>query len=345
VDFSMKLIIQIPCFNEAEQLPETLAALPRAVPGFDTVEWLVIDDGSNDNTSLVAREHGVDHVVRLPVNKGLATAFQVGLDAALKLRADVIVNTDADGQYDPADIPALVEPIVEHRCDLVVGDRGVGTVADFSPLKRRLQRFGSRVVESASGMPIPDATSGFRAYSRDAALQLVVLTNFTYTLETLIQAGNLNLTTAFVPITRRTVERPSRLFKSNSHYIRRSVGTILRVHIFYRPIRFFATMAGILFLFAAIAWTPFLLSMLHGEGHGHVQSVVLGAVLMLAAIQLLGLGVVADLLGRQRMLSMKTLERVRRVELTVGAPPDTFIPSELSPLVDSQARTIEQIEL
>jgi glycosyltransferase involved in cell wall biosynthesis len=341
----MKLIIQIPCFNEAEQLPETLAALPREVAGFDTVEWLVIDDGSNDNTSLVARQHGVHHVVRLPVNKGLATAFQVGLDAALKLRADVIVNTDADGQYDPADIPALVEPIVQHRCDLVVGDRGVANVADFSPLKRRLQRFGSRVVERASGMPIPDATSGFRAYSRDAALQLVVLTNFTYTLETLIQAGNLNLTTAFVPVTRRPVERPSRLFKSNSHYIRRSVGTILRVHTFYRPIRFFATMAGVLFFFAALAWTPFFLSFLHGEGHGHVQSVVLGAVLMLAAIQLLGLGVVADLLGRQRMLSMKTLERVRRIELTVGLPPDSFDPPELVPLVESTPRSIEQIEL
>lgn len=320
----MKLIIQIPCLDEAEQLPATLAALPTSVDGFDCVEWLVIDDGSTDGTADVARRHGVHHVVRLPVHKGLAAAFQAGIDGSLKLGADVIVNTDGDGQYDGREIPRLVEPILAGRADLVVGDRGVARVEAFSPLKRRLQTFGSRVVQRASGAQVPDATSGFRAYSRETALQIVLLTNFTYTLETLIQAGNSALTTVYVPVSRHPVERPSRLFRSNWDYVRRSVGVILRVYAFYRPLRMFATAAALLAVASLVAWTPFVVSWIGGDRRGHVQSIILGAVLMIAAVQVLGLGIVADLLGGQRELSMRSLERIRRLELHVGVKPSHY---------------------
>jgi glycosyltransferase involved in cell wall biosynthesis len=320
----VKLIIQIPCLDEAEQLPATLATLPRELDGFDVVEWLVIDDGSTDDTVAVARANGVDHVVRLPTHKGLAVGFQAGLDACLKLGADVILNTDADGQYDSADMPALLAPILRGDADLVVGDRGVSTVADFSPRKRRLQRLGSRVVSAAAGTPIPDATSGFRAYNRDAALQLIVLSSFTYTLETLIQAGTSALTVAFVPISKNPVERPSRLFRSNWDYIRRSIQAIAQVSTFYRPLRtFFAAATGLAVL-GVLAWIPFFLSLLDSNSGGHIQSVVLGAVFMIAAVQVAALGVVADLLGRQRHLSQITLERVRRVELHLGVPPSHY---------------------
>jgi glycosyltransferase involved in cell wall biosynthesis len=321
----VKLVIQIPCLNEADQLPATLAELPRRVDGFDVVEWLVVDDGSTDDTAAVARSLGVDHIVRLPLHKGLAVAFQAGLDASLKLGADVVVNTDADNQYSAADIPRLVKPILAGEADVVVGDRGVMTVADFSWSKRRLQRLGSWVVSQAAGVDVPDATSGFRAYSRDAALQLVVLTRYTYTLETLIQAGASDLTVANVPVTKNPVERPSRLFRSNRDYVGRQLRGITRMSVFYWPLRAFTTAAVVLGALALLAWVPFLSSFLRGEPSGHIQSVVLGAVLMISAVQVLAVGVLADLLGTQRALSQQTLERVRRVEVHLGVPPSHLL--------------------
>jgi glycosyltransferase involved in cell wall biosynthesis len=254
----------------------------------------------------------------------LAVAFQAGLDASLKLGADVIVNTDADGQYSPDDLPTLLAPILAGDADLVVGDRGVATVEDFSPRKRRLQKIGSRVVSAAAGTSIPDATSGYRAYNRDAALQLVVLSRFTYTLETLIQAGASPLTVQFVPITRHKVDRPSRLFTSNWNYIRRSIQAITQVSTFYRPLRVFTATAVGLAVLGLLAWVPFVAGAIGGSGHGHVQSVILGAVFMIAAVQVAALGVVADLLSKQRHLSQITLERVRRVELHLGVPPSHY---------------------
>jgi glycosyltransferase involved in cell wall biosynthesis len=322
----MKLIIQIPCLDEADTLPATLAALPRRVDGFDEVEWLVIDDGSTDRTVAVAREGSVDHIVRLPTHKGLAVAFQAGIDASLKLGADVIVNTDADGQYDPADIPRLVKPILEGEADLVVGDRGVGEVRDFSWTKRRLQKLGSSVVSRAAGMPVPDATSGFRAYNRDAALGVVVLSRFTYTLETLIQAGASAITVGHVPIEKNPVDRPSRLFRSNWDYIRRSVGGILRVATFYSPLRTFTFVAALLGIGAMVSWYPFLSSWVQGEGTGRVQSIILGAIFAIAAIQVMAVGILADILGKQRGLTQETLERLRRLELHLGVPPSHYEP-------------------
>ena len=319
-----KLIIQVPCLNEAGQLPALARQLPRDVDGFDRVEWLIVDDGSTDDTVEVARALGFDHIVRLPVHKGLAIAFQTGLDAALKLDADVIVNTDADGQYAGGDISRLVKPILLGEADIAVGDRGVATAEGFTWTKRRLQTLGSWVVSRASGTEVPDATSGFRAYNRDAALQLVVVTAFTYTLETLIQAGATSVTVANVPIQRHHVERPSRLFTSNWDYIKKSVGGISRVYTFYRPLRVFSAAALLLILAGLVAWTPFLVSWAEGHGTGHLQSIILGAVLIIAGVQVLGLGIVADLLGKQRTLSQLTLERVRRVEVHIGIPPSHY---------------------
>jgi glycosyltransferase involved in cell wall biosynthesis len=322
----VKLVIQIPCLNEADQLPATLGALPRRIDGFDVVEWLVVDDGSTDATTAVARECGVDHIVRLPVHKGLAVAFQAGLDACLKVGADVIVNTDADNQYDAADIPTLVKPVLAGEADLVIGDRDVASVDEFSWLKRRLQKLGSWVVGRASGARVPDATSGFRAYSRDAAMHLVVLSRFTYTLETLIQAGSSDLTVTHVPVTRQPVSRPSRLFTSDWDYLKQSSGVIFRLYAFYRPFRLFASMATIFLVAGLAAWVPFISSWVAGRPGGHLQSIILGAVLMLAAVQLFALGVAADLMAKQRTLTQHTLERVRRMESHIGVPPSHYEP-------------------
>src|SRR3954453_12699208 len=226
----MKLIVQIPCFNEAGQLPETLAQIPRSVPGFDEVEWLVIDDGSEDDTVGVARAHGVHHIVRLTNNKGLAAAFQAGLDACLKLGADVIVNTDADNQYHGGDIPKLVQPILEGHADMVIGDRETDQIEHFSPLKKRLQRLGSVVVRRASETRVPDTTSGFRAYNREAALQVQVVSKFTYTLETIIQAGKMLVAVDHVPIRTNSKTRESRLFPSMWSYVRRNGVSIFRIY-------------------------------------------------------------------------------------------------------------------
>ena len=323
----MKLIIQIPCLNEEDQLPISLSALPRAVDGFDEVEWLVIDDGSTDRTIEVARQYGVDHIVRLTNNKGLAHAFQAGLDAALKLGADVIVNTDADNQYDANDIPVLVAPIVSGVADMVIGDRQVETIEEFSRLKKRLQRIGSWVVRRASETDIPDATSGFRAYNREAALALTVVSKFTYTLESLIQAGKGLVAVKHVPIHTNPKLRESRLFGSMWAYIRRNTVAIFRIYTGYEPLRVFTRLA-ILFLIAAFAaFTPFLYDWLFNDDtEGHLQSIILGAVFSLAALQLFSLGIIADLIASHRVVTQRTLERVRRIELQLGIPPSHYEP-------------------
>jgi glycosyltransferase involved in cell wall biosynthesis len=328
----MKLIIQIPCFNEEDQLPTTLAALPRRVEGFDRVEWLVIDDGSTDRTVDVARECGVDHVVRLTNNKGLATAFQAGLDACLKLHADVIVNTDADNQYSADDIPALVAPVLRGEADMVVGDRNVMGIEDFSFVKKRLQRLGSWVVRRASGTNVPDATSGFRAYNREAALSLTVVSKFTYTLESLIQAGKSFVAVTDVPVHTNGKLRDSRLFGSIGAYVRRNATAIFRIYASYEPLLVFSVLAAIVFGAAVVAWLPFLIDWLfNGRRDGHIQSILLGGVLLVASIQLFALGVIADLISAHRTVSQRTLERVRRLELQLGVEPAHYLPGRREP--------------
>ncbi|MBA3299992.1 MAG: glycosyltransferase family 2 protein, partial [Thermoleophilaceae bacterium] len=322
----MKLIIQIPCKDEALQLPATLAALPREIEGMDEVEWLVVDDGSTDRTIEVAKEHGVDHVVKLTNNKGLAAAFQAGLDASLKLGAEIIVNTDADNQYLGADIHKLVAPILEGRADMVVGDRETDTIEHFSPLKKRLQRLGSAVVRRASGTDVPDTTSGFRAYNREAALQMQVVSKFTYTLETIIQAGKNLVAVDHVPIRTNDNTRESRLFPSMWAYVRRNAGSIFRIYALYEPLRVFMIAAALVAVPAAIIWTRFLYFFFAGEGEGHVQSLILGSTLVVIAVQLVALGVVADILAANRTLQQRTLERVRRVELSLGVAPSHYEP-------------------
>jgi glycosyltransferase involved in cell wall biosynthesis len=307
----MKLIIQIPCLNEAETLPITLADLPRQVPGFDSVEWLVIDDGSSDGTSEVARAHGVDHIVRHPVNRGLARAFMSGLEAALEAGADVIVNTDADNQYRAECIPALVEPILAGRAQMVVGARPIADNPEFSPLKKLLQRLGSWTVRVASGTSIPDAPSGFRAYHREAALQLYVLNAYTYTLETIIQAGRKGIPLASVPVTVNRDLRPSRLMTSTLDYIRRSIFTIVRIFVVYKPLRFFTFLAGLIALPGLIGIGRFLVYWAAGEGGGHLQSLILsGALVATAAIFQMG-GLMADVVAANRRL----LEDIRARQL------------------------------
>ena len=322
----MKLIIQIPCLNEEEHLPVTLADLPREVPGFDSVEWLVIDDGSTDRTVEVARANGVDHIVRLTNNKGLANGFQAGLDAALKLGADVIVNTDADNQYYGPDILKLVAPIVAGDADMVVGDRQVMTIEHFSPLKKSLQRLGSWVVRQASQTTVPDTTSGFRAYNREAALALQVVSKYTYTLETIIQAGKMTVALDHVPIRTNPKTRESRLFSSMWSYVRRNTVSIFRIYSMYEPLRVFMTLAAILGVVAAGVWVRFLVSWFQGEGAGHVQSLILGAVLFNAAVVLAALGIIGDLLSGQRIMLQRTFERVRRLELHNEIPPSHYEP-------------------
>lgn len=303
----LKLIIQIPCYNEAGALAIALAALPREVPGFDAVEWLIIDDGSKDDTVAVARANGVDHVVRHTSNQGLARGFMTGLDSCLRLGADVIVNTDADNQYNADDIPVLTKPILERRADIVVGARPIETIKHFSPAKKLLQKLGSWVVRVASKTDIPDAPSGFRAMSRAAAQRLMVFNDYTYTLETIIQAGQKNMAITSVPIRVNGDLRPSRLVKSIPSYIKRSIVTIIRIFIIYRPFRFFGTIGAVLFGAGLLIGLRFLWKYLGGAGEGHVQSLILAALLLGMGFQTLLIAVVADLLAANR----KLLEDVR----------------------------------
>ncbi len=319
----MKLIVQIPCLNEAETLPTTLGDLPRVVRGFDEVEFLVVDDGSTDGTAGRRARAGAHHVVRLGTNRGLAAAFQAGLDAALRLGADVVVNTDADNQYRGEDVARLVEPIIAGQADVVVGDRNVAAHAEFSAAKRVLQRWGSWVVRRASDTDVPDATSGFRAYTREAALRLNVVSSFTYTLETIIQAGRSDLRVGHVPIRTNPKTRESRLFRSIPQYIRRSVGTILRIYAMYRPLQFFLLAAAPFALVGVLLLARFGFFYVTTDGPtGKVQSVVVGTVSLVIAFQLAALGAIADLLRANRVLAERTLHRVRRIELALDVEPD-----------------------
>jgi glycosyltransferase involved in cell wall biosynthesis len=323
----MKLIIQIPCFDEEAQLPTTLAHLPREIEGFDAVEWLIIDDGSTDATIEVARAHGVDHIVKLTNHKGLAAGFQAGLDAGLKLGADVIVNTDADNQYEGADIPKLVAPILRGEADMVIGDRGIESNEHFSHSKRRLQRLGSWVVRQASSTEVPDTTSGFRAYNREAALQMQVVSKFTYTLETIIQAGKLLVAVDHVPIRTNPKTRESRLFPSIPAYIRRNGLSIFRIYSQYEPLRVFWGAAVLMAIAALAFFLRFLIPFIAHGGHaGHIQSLIFGAVLFNAAMLLGALGVLGDLLAAQRIMLQRTFERVRRIELQLGVEPSHYEP-------------------
>jgi len=298
----MKLIIQIPCYNEAGTLTATLAALPRSVPGFERVELLIIDDGSVDDTLAVAQANGVDHLVRHPRNLGLAKAFMTGINACLELGADVIINTDADNQYDARDIPALTRPILEGRAEVVIGARPITAISHFSPLKKVLQRVGSWVVRLASGAHIPDAPSGFRAISRGAAQRLMVFNDYTYTLETIIQAGQKNIAITSVPVRVNPDLRPSRLVRSIHSYIWRSIVTIVRIFVVYRPFRFFAFIGLTLFSAGVLIGLRFLWYYFTVGGSGHIQSLILAAILLMIGFQTVLIAFVADLQAANRRL-------------------------------------------
>ncbi|MFW5869178.1 MAG: glycosyltransferase family 2 protein [Armatimonadota bacterium] len=316
----MKLIVQIPCLNEEGTLPETVADIPREIEGIDEVEILVIDDGSTDRTVEVAREAGVEHIISFAQNRGLASAWSAGIDEALRLGADVIVNTDADNQYQGQCIRDLVQPIINDEADMVVGARPIEEIDEFSWTKKRLQRLGSWVVRKVSDTDISDATSGFRAYSRDAAYELAVVSRFTYTHETLIQAGRTGLAVTEVPIATNPKTRPSRLFKSIPEYIRRSVNTILRIYGLYEPMAFFNVVASVLFVLSAILGVRYLYFMAIGEGAGHVQSVIAAAVLLMLAGQAFALGMLADFIAANRKLIQDTRARVREMQFSASDP-------------------------
>ncbi|MFC1611042.1 glycosyltransferase family 2 protein [Myxococcota bacterium] len=312
----MKLVIQIPCYNEADTLPATLADLPDSIPGIDTVETLVIDDGSSDGTAEIAHTHGVTHVVRLKQNSGLAAAFTRGVDASLAAGADIIVSTDADNQYQGRDIGKLVEPIIEGLADMVIGARPINDIREFSFIKKRLQRLGSFVVRMLSGTEVPDATSGFRAYSREAAMKLVVLSGFTYTLETIIQSQYKGLTVVSVPINVNPQTRASRLFRSIPQYIRRSLDTMLRAYILFRPLKVLGTL-GLLLMLPGVAlfarWLYFYFS-IQGTT-GHIQSLIFAVVFVLLGFQIMVIGLIADLIAANRRFLENVLYRVKTLEL------------------------------
>jgi glycosyltransferase involved in cell wall biosynthesis len=312
----VKLIIQIPCYNEAATLPQTIEALPRELAGIDQIEYLVIDDGSSDNTAEVARQAGVHHVVRLPRHTGLAMGFVVGLENSLKHGADLIVNTDADNQYHAEDIQRLVEPILAGRAELVVGDRGVATLLEFSPGKRALQRLGSWVIAQTSGIKTPDATSGFRAISRQAALRTLVLSEYSYTLETLIQAGARGMAVEYIPVRTNPQTRPSRLMRSIPHYLANSSATIIRAYTMYRPLRVFTILGTLMIATGALLGLRFLyLNYIVRTGEGLVQSVILASALLIVGFQVLLIGLVADLIAFNRKILEEVLYRLRSIEL------------------------------
>lgn len=313
--FVRKLIIQVPCYNEEATLGQTLAALPREVDGFDIVERLIVDDGSTDRTLCVARDHGVEHIVSLSANQGLAKAFLAGLEASLKAGADVIVNTDADNQYDAAGIDDLVRPILQGRAQIVIGARPIETIAEFSKVKKVLQRLGSAVVKIASDTEIPDAPSGFRAIHRDAALRLNVFNNYTYTLETIIQAGRKGIPITWVPVRVNEATRPSRLVKSTFSYVRRSIFTIVRISVLYKPLRFFVWLGTLFLLPGVVLGGRFLWKYLLGDGSGHVQSLILSAILIVTAMVVFGAGIVADLVAANRLLLEDVRMRLLRTEI------------------------------
>jgi glycosyltransferase involved in cell wall biosynthesis len=313
----MKLIIQIPCFNEAQTLPQTLSALPRSLPGIAEIEYLIVDDGSRDGTAEVAANLGVHHVVRCPQHVGLAAAFVIGIEECVRRGADVIVNTDADNQYQANDIRVLLEPILAGRASMVIGDRGVGSLPAFSPVKRRLQVLGSWVVARLSGYRTPDATSGFRAITRDVAMRTLVLGRYSYTLETLIQAGARRIAVEYVPVGTNPQTRPSRLMRSLTQYIRKSTLTLLRTYTMYWPLRVFSTVGLTLIVLGMLPGIRFLYLLMIGQTVGHVQSLILTAILIVVGAQVLLIGILADLVGFNRTILEETLYRVRKLDLMI----------------------------
>ncbi|TFL18095.1 glycosyltransferase family 2 protein [Jannaschia formosa] len=311
----LKLIVQIPCYNEAETLPQVLAGIPRSIPGIGQLDIQVIDDGSSDGTADVARAHGVAHVVVNSGNKGLARSFQAGIDNALRNGADIVVNTDGDNQYCGASIPDLVAPILRGEADIVVGDRKPGLNREFSPLKRFLQRFGSSVVRRLSGVEVADAVSGFRAYSREAALTINVMTTFSYTTETLIHAGQHGLKVVSVPVEVNPVARPSRLFRSMGAFLRKQIVTILRSYMMYRPLNAFLAVGLVMMVIGAIPILRFLVYFAMGDGTGRVQSLVLGGVFLLAGYLTVVIAFLSDTIATNRRLIERVLTRVRELEL------------------------------
>ena len=335
-----KLIIQIPCLNEAETLPQTLRDLPTSLPGIDVIELLVIDDGSRDDTVGVARAHGVHHIVRFRRNKGLAAAFIAGIDASLKLGADFIVNTDADNQYVGADIAKLIEPLVSGRADMVIGDRNIQQLQHLTWHRKRLQAIGSWVVRQVSGTQVPDTTSGFRAYTREAALRLTIVSDFSYTLESIIQAGKRRMAIAHVPIRTNPRMRESRLFNSAWTYIKASAATIVRIYAMYEPLKVFSYIGVTLFGIGLAVTLRFVYYYFTGSGQGHLQSLILSAVLMIVGFQVVLIGLLADVISGNRKLIESLLVRVRALEfglLPGGDTPD-LMPHEISPRATGDRR-------
>ncbi len=313
----MKLIIQIPCLNEEETLPLTLGDLPKQIPGIDVIETLVIDDGSSDRTVEVARKLGVNHILSLGRHRGLAKAFKAGLDAALRLGADIIVNTDADNQYWGEDIRKLVQPILEGSAQMVVGERPIDKIEDFSPLKKKLQRLGSWVVRQMSKTDIPDTTSGFRAYSREVALKINVFSEFTYTLETILQAGNRGINLSHVAVRTNQKLRESRLFCSTPTYIRKSLVTLARSYTMYQPLRVFSYLGAIVMGLGALLSLRFFYSFIVDPGVSrHIQSLIVAAVLFIIGFQIMVIGLLADIISANRLLLEDILFRVKKMELS-----------------------------
>ena len=315
----IKLIVQIPCFNEEATLPQTVADIPRAIAGVDRIEILIIDDGSSDRTVEVAEALGVDHIIRHKTNKGLAASFRTGLDRCLSLGADIVVNTDGDNQYAGADIARLVQPILEGKADIVVGDRQTSTAVHFSPAKRLLQFVGSWVVRKLSGTDIPDAVSGFRAISREAALNLNIVSAFSYTTEMLIQSGRKRMAITSVPVGTNPKTRESRLFRSIPSFVRKSATTMLRIYSMYQPLKTFFFLGLALIFVGSIPVTRFLIAYLEGQGEGKIQSLVLGGALLVIGLTTFLIGMLADLINFNRQLLEMTLEKVRRLELAQSA--------------------------
>ena len=313
----MKLIVQIPCFNEEDTLAHTVGDIPRIIEGIDVIEILVIDDGSTDRTFEIAKELMVDHIVRFNRNKGLGAAFTSGLDASVKAGADIIVNTDADNQYKGEDIPKLIKPVLEGKADIVVGDRQVNSIPHFSFIKKILQRFGSWVVRMFSGTTVVDTTSGFRAYSRDAALRLNIISFYTYTLESIIQAGKKKMNIIHVPIQTNEKMRESRLFKSIPAYIQRSVITIIRMYTMFQPLRVFFYFGIVLIIPGLLGVMRFLYYYFNADSSGHIQSLILSGALIIIGFMFLMMGLIADIISFNRRLIEDTLYRVRKMELSL----------------------------
>lgn len=310
----MKLIIQIPCYNEAETLKIALDALPKELPGIDVIEYLIINDGSSDDTVAVAREWGVHHVVDFRCNKGLAMGFSEGINEALKQGADIIVNTDADNQYCGEDIGKLVQPILEEKADIVIGERPIDSISHFSFLKKKLQHLGSWFVRVASHTDIPDAPSGFRAISRDAAMRLHVINEYTYTLEMIIQAGREKMAITSVPIRTNAELRPSRLFHSMTSYIKKSGLTIIRAFMMYKPLKFFGILGSIPFLLGVLLGVRYLIYLAMDPNAGHIQSLILAAILLLTGVQTFVVGLHADLIAANRKMLEEVKYHVKKME-------------------------------